>query len=468
MVHPIKSSCRLSKEFNKELDELIEYANKFEQQQNDMNEEMKRLQNEFADRERMYLDQKQKCINECRSIETEAMVLMEELKSVYEEKIDSIKKHYEKQFMLMVQKHKSEIQTWRIKYESIEKTIKSSSSKETVKNEKIDQQQEQKFKAEIKRLEERNDELERENKHLKTRVETSENRIEQNEAQRKTIENDLRKSKHECNDRNEEIRKQKLKITELEKAIDKQKRQSDEKESKISELRKKNEKLEKEVAEMATPIKSTPSTTSTAEIILPHGKMMDENFTSGYGGLYSSSDNDNDDVQTLKSKLIISERDMRAVNRKLENKTEICNILRTELSEIKQKLTDYEKSLVDEKKRSNGYSEMVSTYRSELDQNKQEIERKDTEIVNLKCLVDENNNNFILKLKVNANANNFFDDQQNSNSAITATTSGSSNQPSNMVGYFQLSIVGNLSISSSNNFHHHFIATSDNLSGKAD
>ncbi|KAH9528809.1 hypothetical protein DERF_002725 [Dermatophagoides farinae] len=309
MVLTIKSSCRLSKEFNKELDDLIEYANKFERQQNEMNEE---------------------------------------------------------------------------------------------------------------------------NKRLKTHVETSENHIEQNETQRKTIENDLRKSKHECNDQNEEIRKQKLKITELEKAIDKQKRQVDEKESKISELRKKNEKLEKEVTEMATLIKSTPSTTSTAEIILPCGKIMNENFTSGYGGLYSSSGNDNDDVQTLKSKLIISERDMRAVNHKLENKTEICNILRTELSEIKQKLTDYEKSLDDEKKRSNGYSEKVSTYRSKLDQNKQEIERKDNEIVNLKGLVDENNNDFNLKLKVNAKANNFFDDQQNSNSVITATTSGSSTQPSNM------------------------------------
>ncbi|OTF69457.1 hypothetical protein BLA29_013454, partial [Euroglyphus maynei] len=131
---------------------------------------------------------------------------------------------------------------------------------------------------------------------------------------------------------------------------------------------------EKELSQVTTPIKSSWSTAS-------HGKTSDDTGYSGGGGLYSSSDNDNDDVQKLKSKLIITESDMRAINRRLENKSEICNILRTELSEIKQKLSDYEKGWNDEKKRSNGYSELVSTYQSELNQNKHEIERKDAEIV---------------------------------------------------------------------------------------
>nr|XP_027203302.1 putative leucine-rich repeat-containing protein DDB_G0290503 isoform X2 [Dermatophagoides pteronyssinus] len=398
MVHRIQS-CRLSDEFKIELNELIEYAEKFDEQQREINDELKRLQNDvekFGDRERKYQDQQRKCITECRSIETEAMELMEELKSIYEEKIANIKKHYEKQFLSMVTKHKSEIQTWRSKCETVSETIHSSPTK-VLKNEKIHHQQEQEVKAERKRLEERIEELQRENKRLKTRVESAENRIEQNETKRKTIENDLRKSKNECDDRDDEIRKQKSKINELETAINKQKRQLDEKETKITELKRKNEKLEKELSQVVTPIKSSWSSALTAEI--PHPKITDDNASSGCGGLYSSSDNDNDDVQTLKSKLIISEHDIRAVNRRLENKTEICNILRAELSEIKQKLSDYEKGIDDEKKRSNGYSELVSTYQSELNENKHEIERKDAEIVNLKCLIDENNNNFNLKLK---------------------------------------------------------------------
>ncbi|KPM07423.1 hypothetical protein QR98_0059170 [Sarcoptes scabiei] len=97
----------------------------------------------------------------------------------------------------------------------------------------------------------------------------------------------------------------------------------------------------------------------------------------------NSNENAESENQELKSKLAITNCDLRTLNKKLENKNEICNILRKELSEAKEKLLFYEKDLSDEKKKNLDSNELLSCYKAEINSSKMVLQEKNEEIMEL-------------------------------------------------------------------------------------
>lgn len=149
---------------------------------------------------------------------------------------------------------------------------------------------------------------------------------------------------------------------------------------KVSEYEKSKKKLEEEYKMIKSENLDNAKTINKYERKINELEQLNRDINYNLEEMKKNGQTFHEGIETEKTD-IVDNFEFQTMKRKLNQKIEVCRILREELHDVKQTLKKYENIVEEEKDKNIQNSNLISTYKSEIESSKMMIDNKDSEIM---------------------------------------------------------------------------------------